>query len=104
MSLLVPEISDGRVDGFPVPHASMDVLDTHAVDAHIDRADEDGRFDHRPRSTREFLERYHCVIVHHGALTPTLAGILMFGRDPQYFFSHASVGLGHFPTVFADTS
>ena len=104
MSLLVPEISDGRVDGFPVPHATFDVLDTAAIEAHIERADENGRFDARPRSTLDFLQRYHCVIEHHGAPTPTLAGILMFGRDPQYFFSHASVGLGHFPTVFADTS
>jgi ATP-dependent DNA helicase RecG len=103
MALLVPEITDGRVDGFPVATASIDDLDLHLVARHIAEALESGRLDEDPDSPSAFLERYRCVVMRDGALVPTLAGILMFGRQPQFFFPHADVGLGHFPGTVPDT-
>jgi ATP-dependent DNA helicase RecG len=103
MSLLVPEITDGRIDGFPVSHAALDALDMARVQEHIERAVEAGRCDNAPRKPLEFLRRYRCVVEHHGAPTPTMSGILMFALQPQYFFPHADIGLGHFPSSVPDT-
>lgn len=103
MALLVPEITDGRIDGFAVPHAALDALDMQKVEEHIERAIEAGRLDQAPRTPLDFLSRYRCVIDHHGAPVPTMAGILMFAQQPQFFFPHADVGLGHFPSTIPDT-
>ena len=100
---LVPEITDGRIDGVPVAAATIDDLDMQRVSEHIANAVETGRLDRAPRSSSEFLEHYRCVVLHHGAPTPTLVGILMFGTRPQFFFPHADIGLGHFPEQVADT-
>ncbi len=103
MALLVPEISDGRIDGFPVPHANLDVLDMRTITEHIERAVEAGRCDNAPAKVLDFLYRYRCVVDHHGSATPTMAGLLMFAREPQFFFPHADIGLGHFPGSVPDT-
>lgn len=103
MALLVPEITDGRIDGFAVPHAALDALDMQKVEEHIERAIEAGRLDNAPRKPREFLSRYRCIIEHHGTPVATMAGILMFAYQPQFFFPHADVGLGHFPSAIPDT-
>ncbi|HEY0810571.1 MAG TPA: hypothetical protein VGD49_10440, partial [Longimicrobiales bacterium] len=103
MALLVPEITDGRIDGFAVPHAALDALDMQKVEEHIERAIEAGRLDNAPRKPRDFLSRYRCIIEHHGAPVATMAGILMFAYQPQFFFPHADVGLGHFPSSIPDT-
>ena len=103
MALLVPEITDGRIDGFAVPHAALDALDMSKVQEHIERAIDAGRLDQAPHKPLDFLSRYRCVIDHHGAPVPTMAGILMFAHDPQFFFPHADVGLGHFPSTIPDT-
>jgi len=103
MSMLVPEITDGRIDGFPVAHAALDALDLDKVREHIENAVEAGRLDNAPTKPLEFLYRYRCLVDHHGAPTPTMAGILMFAHHPQYFFHHADIGLGHFPSSVPDT-
>jgi ATP-dependent DNA helicase RecG len=103
MALLVPEVTDGRIDGYPVGHAGLDALDLHKVAEHIESAVEAGRCDNAPVKPLDFLYRYRCVVDHHGAVTPTMAGLLMFARQPQFFFPHADIGLGHFPGSVPDT-
>ena len=103
MAQLVPEITDGRIDGVPVAAATIDDLDMERVREHISTAVDAGRLDLTPRNPTEYLEHYRCIVMHHGAPTPTLAGILMFGRRPQFFFPHADLGLGHFPGTAPDT-
>lgn len=106
MSYLVPEITDGRIDGFAVANATLDDLDMSLVAAHIESTLKRDKFDQGEMSPAEplaFLERYRCVIRQHDLLTPTMTGILMFGTRPQYFFPHADVGLGHFPGTVPST-
>jgi predicted HTH transcriptional regulator len=103
MALLVPEIRDGRIDGVPVAGAQLDDLDMNRVAMHIENALDTGRLEQAPKKPVEFLVRYRCVVEHNGALTPTMAGILMFGKQPQFFFPHADIGLGHFPGTVPDT-
>ena len=106
MSYLLPEITDGRIDGFPVANATLDDLDMSLVAAHIESTLKRDKFDHGEMSPAEplaFLERYRCVIKQNDQLMPTMTGILMFGTRPQYFFPHADVGLGHFPGTVPST-
>lgn len=100
MSHLMPQIMDGRIDGFPVGNATLADLDLNQVTAHIVNTLDRDKFERgevRPDDPVGFLERYRCVITQDGAPVPTMAGILMFGARPQYIFPHADVGLGHFP-------
>lgn len=100
MHQLVPEITDGRIDAFPVGNAQIDDLDLSAVRKHIttalgnDRADTEHA---RADQPLEFLERNRGVLRRGDTLIPTLAGILVFGRDPQRWIENAVVALGHFP-------
>ncbi len=103
MAMLVPEITDGRIDGVPVAGATLADFDMTKVSTHIANAVADGRCDTEPKSTIDFLEQYRCIVDHQGVPTPTLAGILLFAQRPQFFFPHADVGLGHFPGSIADT-
>ncbi len=103
MDQLVPQITDGRIDGVPVADATLDDLDKRKVEAHALAAIEAGRCEGPANDILAFLERYRCVVDHNGTMTPTLAGILMFASRPQYFFPHADIGLGHFPGSVPDT-
>ncbi len=103
MSLLVPEITDGRIDGVPVLGATLDDINMQKVSDHIDQAHQTGRLEGNLLAPIEFLQRYRGVVEHQNVLTPTLAGILLFGTRPQFFFPHAEIGLGHFPSTVPDT-
>lgn len=106
MSYLVPEITDGRIDGFPVANATLDDLDMRLVATHIESTLKRDKFDHgevSPTDPLAFLERYRCVVRQNDVLMPTMTGILIFGTRPQYFFPHADVGLGHFPGTVPST-
>ncbi|GAC1540758.1 MAG: hypothetical protein NVS2B7_13120 [Herpetosiphon sp.] len=103
MSMLVPEITDGRIDGVPVLGATLDDIDMQKVNVHIAQAHETGRLEGNVLTPLNFLEHYRGVVEHHNVLTPTMAGILIFGTRPQFFFPHAEIGLGHFPSTVPDT-
>lgn len=103
MAQLVPEITDGRIDGVPVSMATLAAIDMGKVETHLAVAIESGRIDVRPESPLAFLTHYRGIVEHKGNLIPTLAGILMFGSHPQSFLPHADVGLGHFPGTVPDT-
>lgn len=106
MSHLIPEVSDGRIDAFPVAQASLSDLNLERIKAHIANARERDKLDEDFTKTDDiqiFLQRFGCVIWRNGEFVPTAAGILMFGHRPQFFFPHADVGLGHFPGTVPTT-
>lgn len=106
MSYLLPEITDGRIDGFPVANATIKDLDMNLVRSHIEDALKRDKIDSADVSLDKpeiFLERYRCVVQQNGVPTPTMAGILMFGVRPQFFVPHADVALGHFPGTVPTT-
>ena len=106
MSHLLPGIVDGRIDGFPVADATLADLDMQLVTRHIESALKRDKVDQTeisPDQPLVFLERYRCVVMQEVTPQPTMAGILMFGSRPQYFFPHADIGLGHFPGTLPST-
>lgn len=105
MSHILPEITDGRIDGFAVAGAASDDLDMNAVAAHITSARQREKIDGslHPGDPLAFLERYRCVVRRGEAYLPTMAGVLLFGKDPQRWLPHADVGLGHFPGTVPST-
>ena len=42
---------------------------------------------------------YHLMTSEHGHMYPTIAGILLFGKRPQFFFSEAMIICTHFAGV-----
>src|SRR4028119_1228380 len=103
MSYLMPEITDGRIDGYPVANATLDDLDMSKLLAHIRTALASERCEGSPDRPDEFLLRYRAAVRVSDQIRPTMAGIMMFGIRPQYFFPHADVGLGHFPGTVPNT-
>jgi len=47
-------------------------------------------------TTEESLHKYECIVQEHQRLFPTLAGILLFGNEPQKFFPEAFIICTHF--------
>jgi predicted HTH transcriptional regulator len=99
----MPEITDGRIDGYPVANATLDDLDMSKLLAHIRTALASERCEGSPDRPDEFLLRYRAAVRVSDQIRPTMAGIMMFGIRPQYFFPHADVGLGHFPGTVPNT-
>lgn len=46
--------------------------------------------------TSELLEAYEIIVKEHGKIYPTTAGILLFGTNPQQYFSEAMIICTHF--------
>ena len=46
--------------------------------------------------TNQLLEGYDIILKEHGKIYPTVTGLLMFGKNPQRFFSEAMVICTHF--------
>jgi ATP-dependent DNA helicase RecG len=79
-------------DAQPVPQATLDDLDLDRVQQHIEHAREQvPRFD-ASSDPETFLRSRLCLVEH----TPTLAGILVFGRHPQALVPYAGMALTHF--------
>jgi len=57
---------------------------------------ENNRLHHKTKVTRELLISYKLLIEEHSKLFPTVAGILLFGKDVQYFLSEAMIICSHF--------
>lgn len=91
--------TEGFFDAQSVPSASLDDLDLRAVAAHIARAREQvPRFD-APDDVHEFLRLRGCLV----GETPTVAGVLMFGRRPQTLLPYAGISLTHFYGTVVET-
>jgi hypothetical protein len=99
----MPQITDGRIDGFPVANATLADLDLNVVTAHIVNTLERDKFERgeiRPDDPIRFLERYRCVVMSDGLPIPTMAGILVFGGRPQYFPPMPMSALVTFPATY----
>lgn len=91
--------SENFFDAQPIANASLDELDLNAVDAHIARAREQvPRFD-APDDPLEFLRLRGCLV----DKTPTLAGLLVFGKRPHTLLPYAAISLTHFYGAVVDT-
>lgn len=96
MNELIPRIGDERIDALAVERAELTDLDLDLVAHHIARATENDRYDGGSTEPLAFLREMRCVIEQDQRLTPTLAGLLIFGRRPQSFLEHTDIALAHF--------
>ena len=84
--------SETYFDAQPIPQTTLDDLDLSLVQTHMRNAREQlPRFD-APDDPIDFLHSRNCLQDE----TPTLAGLLIFGREPQAIFSYAGISLTHF--------
>lgn len=83
------------IDGLPIRNASIDALDLDRVAAHIQQARATGRYT-GSQEPLVYLQRQQCVAQIGQTFHATPAGILCFGRQPQDYFPHAVVDLGHY--------
>ena len=84
--------SDSHFDAQPVPQATLDDLDLARVRHHIRTAREQiARFD-APDDPIPFLHSRACLRDD----TPTLAGLLVFGKNPQAVLTYGGISLTHF--------
>lgn len=91
--------SESFFDAQPIPDTTPDDLDLDHVRRHIRTAREQvPRFD-APDDPLDFLRARSCLVDD----TPTLAGLLVFGRSPQTLLSYASIALTHFYGVGVTT-
>lgn len=93
--LLSTDATQPRVDVEAVEHATIDDLDSDQIDRFISRLKR-----RRPRSVADLdatsdILRRHNVLAVDG--TPTLAGLLAFGRYPQQFLPQAMVTFAVYP-------
>lgn len=86
-----------QFDSRPVRDATLDDLNLDRVAAHIQAAIKRGRY-HGTTETIPFLIQHHALSVGDDGetLIPTIAGIMLFGHNPQAIFPQAVVDLGHF--------
>lgn len=89
--------SRGRsYDTMPVYHATLDDLDQAKIKSFLN-----ARINNKSTEvTNELLRSYFLAIDEHAQWYPTVAGILLFGKDPQHYFSEAMI-IG---TLFAGTA
>ena len=91
--------TDSFFDAQPIAAASLDDLDLDAVHTHVVRAREQvPRFD-APDDALEFLRLRSCLV----GETPTLAGLLIFGKRPQTLLPYAAISLTHFYATVVET-
>jgi ATP-dependent DNA helicase RecG len=83
------------IDSLPLRPATADLLDLEKVNAHIDGAVRRGRY-HGPTNPREYLLHEKCLVLDGETITPSLAGMLCFGRRPQETLPRAAVDLCHY--------
>lgn len=84
--------AENTFDAQPIPQATLDDLDMSLVTGHIERARRELPRFQAPSDPIEFLISRNCLRDE----MPTLAGLLVFGRQPQQLLSYAGVSLTHF--------
>lgn len=87
------------VDSLPVRGVSPTVLDERLTREHLDRATQRGRYS-GTTDIEEFWRVTRCLARDGNTWTPTLAGIICFGSNPQEFFPSAVVSLMHYPGTY----
>ena len=84
-----------RDDTRPIQEATIADLDLDLVTRHVQAARERGRYEGSP-DPLDYLRHRFCLIDVDGQEHATLAGMICFGKQPQAFFPHAVVDLGHY--------
>lgn len=79
-------------DHLPLYHASGNDLDLHQVESFL----AERRNGATARINNELLLAYHLLTNEHTRSYPTVAGMLLFGKDPQHFLSEAYILCSHF--------
>ncbi|NLE76956.1 MAG: DeoR family transcriptional regulator, partial [Chloroflexi bacterium] len=76
----------------PLPQATLDDLDWPRVEAYLQQAAELG-----PTTPQEALLLRGCLVEQEGVLHPTLAGMLLFGKQPQRFVPASEIIAVRYP-------
>jgi len=82
------------VDSLPITGTNVDMLDMRLVEAHVRRAQDNGRI-RGPDDPLGYLREKCCLVGSEGEEAVTLAGLLCFGREPQEIFRQAVIDIGH---------
>jgi len=82
-------------DMMPVYGSSESDLDEEKIKAFIHSR----KTDRRAKISHELLKSYYLIIQEHAHLYATTAGILLFGKNPQHFFTEAMIICSHFKGV-----
>ena len=76
----------------PVYQAFPDSLDNHLIQNFLDHRKNQAT----AKVTQDVLRSYSLIVEEHSKLFPTYAGILNFGKTPQFFLSEAMIIVSHF--------
>ena len=87
------------VDSRPVRGVSPTALDERLTREHLDRASQRGRYT-GITDVEEFWRTSRMIARDGDTWTPTIAGIICFGTNPQEFFPSAVVSLMHYPGAY----
>ncbi len=79
----------------PVYNASLNAIDNQLVQNFLDNR----RNQVSAKVTVDVLRSYSLAVEEHSELFPTYAGLLNFGRTPQFFISEAMIIVSHFRGV-----
>jgi ATP-dependent DNA helicase RecG len=79
-------------DMMPVYGSSEQDLDHEKIKAFITSR----KTDKKARITHELLRSYYLIVQEHAHLYATTSGILLFGKQPQQFFTEAMIICSHF--------
>lgn len=82
-------------DAMPVYQASINDFEQRKIDNFFATR----RHSPLKKVTNDVLQSYKFIINEHEKTYPTTAGILLFGREPQYYFSEAMIICSHFKGV-----
>jgi ATP-dependent DNA helicase RecG len=91
--------TDTYFDAQPIPQATLEDLDLELVREHILRAQRELSRFQAPSEPIDFLVSRNCLRDD----TPTLAGLLVFGRQPQDILGYAGISLTHFYGTIVNT-
>jgi len=80
-------------DTLPVYHATIKDLDLKAFNEFLALRKSDRK---GPKNINDLLLSYQLITHEHAHTYPTVGGILLFGKQPQHFFSEAFIICSHF--------
>jgi ATP-dependent DNA helicase RecG len=87
------------VDSMPVRGVGVSALDERLTREHLDRAIQRSRYA-GTTDVEEFWRMSRMIARDGDTWTPTLAGLVCFGANPQEFFPSAVVSLMHYPGAY----
>ncbi len=76
----------------PVYNGSLDALDNQLIQNFLDNRKNQAS----AKVTQDVMRSYSLVVEEHSKLFPTYAGLLNFGKKPQFFLSEAMIIVSHF--------